>query len=309
MLCCWATSGWRDFRGLVKYLIASDEMKKSLHWRWHFANELRFAGAGAVELPQQKEKKKQEKVVAKEQEKIAQRANLEIRGNKAFDEKTLRSQLKEQIATIEQFGLTTARATTRPFFSSSITRSTATPGEGELCPRRWKPTPPRYRGSRSCTWAGLFLSAPASCQSASFLNTRRPDSGAFFQGAVAAAFRQHRHRRSADLVRRFTIRKVSSIARSRSQPTITSSPIWSTSARPARGQQYFSATSICWSDDLRCEALRARCSTCSPSLHRGTTGRYSAALQSYYKTRGYFAVKVDVIGEPTLAIHGKCRCG
>src|SRR5712671_5470391 len=53
----------------------------------------------AIELPQQKEKKKQEKVVAKAQEKIAQRANLEIRGNQAFDDKTLRSQLKEQIAT------------------------------------------------------------------------------------------------------------------------------------------------------------------------------------------------------------------
>ena len=73
-------------------------------------------GQNATELPQQKEKKKQEKIVAKEQEKTAQRANLEIRGNRAFDDKTLRSQLKEQIATIEQYGLTTARGDDAAFF-------------------------------------------------------------------------------------------------------------------------------------------------------------------------------------------------
>ena len=70
----------------------------------------------AIELPQQKEKKRQAKVVAKEQEKIAQRADLEIRGNEAFDDKMLRSQLKEQIATIEQYGLTSARGDDAAFF-------------------------------------------------------------------------------------------------------------------------------------------------------------------------------------------------
>ncbi|HEY4758092.1 MAG TPA: hypothetical protein VIH43_06010, partial [Chthoniobacterales bacterium] len=70
----------------------------------------------ATELPQQKEKRKEERAVAKRQEKIAKRANIEIRGNTAFDEKTLRSQLKEQIATIDQYGLTSARADDAAFF-------------------------------------------------------------------------------------------------------------------------------------------------------------------------------------------------
>ena len=29
-------------------------------------------------------------------------------------------------------------------------------------------------------------------------------------------------------------------------------------------------------------------------------------LQAYYKTRGYYAVKVDAIGEPTLALQWPC---
>src|SRR5438045_1365344 len=70
----------------------------------------------ATELPQQKEKRKEERAVAKRQEKIAKRANIEIRGNTAFDEKTLHSQLKEQIATIDQYGLTSARADDAAFF-------------------------------------------------------------------------------------------------------------------------------------------------------------------------------------------------
>ena len=53
---------------------------------------------------------KRRKLVSKEQEQIAQQANLEIRGNTAFDDKTLRSQLKEQLTFIAQSGLTNARA-------------------------------------------------------------------------------------------------------------------------------------------------------------------------------------------------------
>src|SRR5262249_48512024 len=73
-------------------------------------------GQGAVKLPEQEQKRKQEKAVAKAQEKVAQQANLEIRGNVAFKEKELRSQLKEQLTTIQQFGLTTARADDAAFF-------------------------------------------------------------------------------------------------------------------------------------------------------------------------------------------------
>ena len=53
--------------------------------------------AQAVKLPEQEQKEKEKKAAAKVQEKVAQSANLEIRGNAAFPEKELRSQLKEQL--------------------------------------------------------------------------------------------------------------------------------------------------------------------------------------------------------------------
>src|SRR3954468_21399396 len=62
-----------------------------------------FVGAAAlaqtaVKVPKPEEKDKAEKAVKKQQEKQAQRTSVvEFRGQKAFDEKLLRSQLKEQI--------------------------------------------------------------------------------------------------------------------------------------------------------------------------------------------------------------------
>src|ERR1700682_6495662 len=83
---------------------------------------LSFVGAAAlaqtaVKVPKVEEKDKAERAVKKQQEKKAQRASvIEFRGQNAFKEKELRSQLKEQIATIEDFGLTAARGDDLAFF-------------------------------------------------------------------------------------------------------------------------------------------------------------------------------------------------
>ncbi len=55
-------------------------------------------------------KKKAEKQEQKQQEKIAQASNLTITGATTFKEEELRTQLKEQITSIEQLGLTAPRA-------------------------------------------------------------------------------------------------------------------------------------------------------------------------------------------------------
>src|ERR1044071_5644106 len=74
-------------------------------------------GQGAVELPQQEQRNKERQAEAKQQTKVAQETGiLEIRGNRAFTEKELRNQLKEQITFIEQNGLTSARADDAAFF-------------------------------------------------------------------------------------------------------------------------------------------------------------------------------------------------
>lgn len=77
----------------------------------------------AVDVPRPQEKAKAERAVAKQQEKKAQHTNvIDFQGNRAFKEKELRSQLKEQIATVDDYGLTPARADDLAFFCELVYR-------------------------------------------------------------------------------------------------------------------------------------------------------------------------------------------
>ena len=73
-------------------------------------------GQTAVHVPRPQEKDKAARAVAKEQNKVAQSANVEINGARAFSDTELRTQLKEQIIAIEEFGLSAARADDAAFF-------------------------------------------------------------------------------------------------------------------------------------------------------------------------------------------------
>jgi outer membrane protein insertion porin family len=78
-----------------------------------FGSEL--AAQTAVTRPE--EKQKEQHAVAKQQEKRAQHTStIEFRGEQAFSEKELRSQLKEQITTIDDYGLTAPRGDDLAFF-------------------------------------------------------------------------------------------------------------------------------------------------------------------------------------------------
>ena len=74
------------------------------------------AAQRAVDTPQLAEKDKAQRKVGKEQNKIAQSANVSINGATAFKDEELRSQLKEQITSIAELGLTAARADDAAFF-------------------------------------------------------------------------------------------------------------------------------------------------------------------------------------------------
>jgi outer membrane protein insertion porin family len=80
----------------------------------------KLAAQTAVDVPQSQrpeEKQKQQQGIAKRQEKHAQRtSSIGFEGATAFKEKELRSDLKEQITTIDQYGLTSARADDLAFF-------------------------------------------------------------------------------------------------------------------------------------------------------------------------------------------------
>ena len=73
--------------------------------------------AQSVDVARPEETQKARQTVVKQQEKRAQQASIiEFRGQQAFDEKQLRSALKEQITTIEDLGLSPARADDLAFF-------------------------------------------------------------------------------------------------------------------------------------------------------------------------------------------------
>ena len=75
------------------------------------------AAQNAVDVARPEERQKAQQAVVKEQEKRAKQTSIiEFRGVQAFKEKELRTALKEEITTIEDFGLSPARADDLAFF-------------------------------------------------------------------------------------------------------------------------------------------------------------------------------------------------
>src|SRR6266540_6459668 len=78
---------------------------------------LEVAAQSAVDVTRPEQRQKERRAVVKEQEKRAKQAStIEFRGQQAFKEKELRSALKEEINTVEDFGLSPARADDLAFF-------------------------------------------------------------------------------------------------------------------------------------------------------------------------------------------------
>src|SRR2546428_6141047 len=83
----------------------------------NLAAALELAAQTAVDVPRAEEKQKQNNAIAKEQEKHAQATTtVEFSGEQAFKEKDLRSAVKEQLAAVDHYGLTPARADDLAFF-------------------------------------------------------------------------------------------------------------------------------------------------------------------------------------------------
>src|SRR6266700_1332604 len=78
---------------------------------------LKVAAQSAVDVTRPEERQKARQADVKQQEKRAQRTSIiEFRGQRAFGEKELRVALKEEITTIDDFGLSPARADDLAFF-------------------------------------------------------------------------------------------------------------------------------------------------------------------------------------------------
>jgi outer membrane protein insertion porin family len=76
-----------------------------------------IAAQSAVDVTRPEDQQRARRAVVKEQEKRAKRAGIiEFRGQQAFSEKELRTALKEEITTVEDLGLSPARADDLAFF-------------------------------------------------------------------------------------------------------------------------------------------------------------------------------------------------
>ena len=97
--------------------------RKILFFLFSLALATHLAAQTAVDIPKPEEQAKAESDVNKAQEKRARHATaIEFRGQRAFTEKQLRSQLKEQITTIEEKGLTAAQGDDLAFFLELVYR-------------------------------------------------------------------------------------------------------------------------------------------------------------------------------------------
>ena len=267
-------------------------------------------GQNAINLPQEEQRRRQAKAQSKQQEKAAQRANLEIVGNAAFPEKELRSQLKEQITFIEQNGLTTARADDAAFFLElfyrkrgyakvnvsytilSADRFRLTVAEGPLVHlgklifigNRQIPTeklaeyafgPTRERVSKA---QALLPFVPSDLEEGANLVQRYYISEGFIECLVEPP--------TYDYVR----------------PDLVTARILIN-----EGQQYFFGNINFVGDTIYGgEALRGQMlDLLRQPYTEARLADIPRRLQAYYKTRGYYAVKVDAVGDPSLAINGR----
>ena len=266
----------------------------------------------AVDLPQQEEKDKAKRAVAKQQEKRAQRASvIEFRGQHAFDEKELRSQLKEQITTIDDFGLTAARGDDLAFFLAVFYRKH---GYAKVDVRYVIESSDRLRLEINegplMTLGNVIFDG----------NTREP-AEKLFEYAVGPTRERYSKlqknlpfvgadvQEGADLVHRFYIAEgfLDAVVdpprytyREQSNQVDAIIPIH-------EGKQYFfgdvsfSGRAIYDAETLRGQML----DLLQQPYTDARVADIPRRLQTYFKTRGYYDVKVEATGAPEEAVNGR----
>ncbi len=272
-------------------------------------SELAF-GQAAVKLPEQEQKEKQQKVVRKEQEKIAQQANLEIRGNTAFEDKELRSQLKEQLTFIAEQGLTTARADDAAFFLELFYKKH---GYAKVNVRYTILSGSRFRldiseGPLVHLGQVKFIGNRQLPQDKIFEYAVGPTRSRYSKATKLLPFVPGDIQEGADLVLRYYVSE-GFVEAMVEPPTYryVQPDLVNTQIVIHEGQKFFfgnvnfAGPTIYGGEALRGQIL----DLLRQPYTEGRLADIPRRLQAYYKTRGYYAVKVDAVGDPTLAVNGK----
>src|SRR5947199_5844702 len=266
----------------------------------------------AVDVVRPEEQQRERRAVVKEQEKRAKQASIiEFRGQQAFEDKQLRSALKEEITTVQDFGLTPARADDVAFFLAVFYRKH---GYAKVNVRYVIESGDRLRldiieGPRFMLNKVVFDG-----------NTREPADKLFEYLVGPTRERYSRLEKTlpfvaadmdegAKLVQRFYVAEgfldvVVDPPRSKFEGQ---SPEVDVVVPIREGRQYFFGH-IAFSGQTvyGAEALRGQI---VDLLQRPYTDvrveDIPRRLQAYYKARGYYDVKVDAIGAPEDAVNGR----
>ncbi len=281
------------------------------------AISLSFVGAAAlaqtaVKVPKVEEKDKAERAVKKEQEKKAQRTSvIDFRGESAFKEKELRSVLKEQIVTIDQYGLTAARGDDAAFFLELFYRK-----------HGYAKVSVRYTIESGDRLVLDINEGPlVTLGLVNFVGNQHQPAEILFDYAVGPTRERYSKMQSklpfvaadveegADLVHRLYIangyldakveKPLYHYADDGSQVDATI-PI-SEGRQYSFGQVAFSGQTIYGSEALKGQLL----DVIEQPYTDGRVSDIPRRLQTYYRARGYYEVKVDATGNPEAATNGK----
>jgi outer membrane protein assembly factor BamA len=268
-------------------------------------------GQGAVDKPQLEQRDKAKREVSKEQNKIAQTAdNVVINGATAFDDKELRNQLKEQITAINELGLTAARADDAAFFLELFYRKNGY----EKVEVRYSIAGRRLRldideGTRVTLGNVTFVGNENLATERLFEFVVGPTRERYGKTEKALPFVPGDVEEGVDLVRRLYISEgyLNAIVQvPKYTPTNGGAQMDATIAivegrRYTFGDVTFTGRTVFAPEELRQEM--------GDLLNEPYTDRRVAdiprRLEAFYKTRGYYQVKIDAAGNADAATGGR----
>ena len=267
-------------------------------------------GQRAVDVKRPEERAREQKVVEREEKKKAKSTDFEIRGATAFKENELRTALKEQIATIHDFGLTAARADDAAFSLELFYRT-----------HGYAKVDVHYRIENGSRLVLEVTEGPQVILSAiNFAGNSQVPAEKLFEYAVGPTRERYSRlqkqlpfvatdvQEGADLVHRYYVSEGYLDA-------VVDSPQYHFSPDGTRadatipvheGRRYFFGNLIFHGNTIYDrETLRGQMlDLLSQPYTEGRVDDISRRLQAYFKARGYYAVKVDATGEPEQAAGG-----
>ena len=265
----------------------------------------------AVDAPRLEEKRKADRKVEKEQKKIAQTAdNIAITGNTAFDEKELRTQLKEQITAINDLGLTAARADDAAFFLELFYRK-----------QGYEKAEVQYTISGNRLRLAIDEGPRITLGTINFVGNENISNEKLFEFAVGPTRERYGKTERAlpfvpgdieegvDLVRRLYISEgfLNAIVQAPKFTPAEGGTVMNATIAIVEGRRYsfgditFAGNTVFTREELLQEM--------GDLLNEPYTERRLAdiprRLEGFYKQKGYYAVKVDAAGNPQGASGGR----